>query len=109
MANIKHFADLNGETVELTTIHAIDNAKFLAAFPAITGKRYDSFSKRVGFRPGTREILPVTRSIEYKAFASKHECDDRCINATGKIMQCECSCGGKNHGKGAFNCTGSAA
>jgi hypothetical protein len=104
MAKIKYFADLNGETIELTSLHSLDNAKFAAAFPGIIGKRSDSFSKWVGFRPGTREVLPVTRSIEYKAFPSKHECDARCINATGKIMRCECSCGGKNHGKGAFSC-----
>ena len=28
-----------------------------------------------------------------------HECDPRCTGATGK--NCECSCGGKNHGMAA--------
>ena len=109
MANMKHFADLNGETTELDHIHSLDNAKFAAAFPGIAGKRCDSFSKWVGFWPGTRDLLPVTRTIEFKRFAIRHECDARCINATGRIMKCECSCGGKNHGRGAFNCTGDAA
>lgn len=27
-----------------------------------------------------------------------HECDARCVHATGHV--CECSCGGKNHGAG---------
>ena len=46
----------------------------------------------------------VERSIRYSRNPSKHECDARCINATGRVMNCECSCGGKNHGKGAFKC-----
>lgn len=48
--------------------------------------------------------VKVTRSIEMKASPSRHECDDRCLNATGRTMKCECSCGGKNHGRGAFAC-----
>ena len=44
------------------------------------------------------------RKIEYKSNPSKHECDSRCVNATGLIMKCECSCGGKNHGRGSFVC-----
>jgi len=30
--------------------------------------------------------------------SEKHTCDARCTNAIGP--SCECSCGGKNHGKG---------
>lgn len=48
--------------------------------------------------------LPANRIVNLKSNPSRHECDARCINATGKIMKCECSCGGKNHGKGAFKC-----
>lgn len=44
------------------------------------------------------------RVVNYKSFASKHECDARCINASGRTMNCECACGGKNHGKGKFKC-----
>lgn len=36
-----------------------------------------------------------------KGFTTEHVCDARCTNATGS--NCECSCGGKNHGK-AFMC-----
>lgn len=57
-----------------------------------------------GYDKVTGEWIKVTRSIKYKAFGSKHECDSRCINAAGKSMNCECACGGKNHGKGKFNC-----
>lgn len=48
--------------------------------------------------------IKVTRVIKYNAFGSKHECDARCMNASGRTMNCECSCGGINHGKGKFNC-----
>ena len=43
--------------------------------------------------------VPV-RKVEYKSNPSKHVCDARCQHATGRTMKCECSCGGKNHGKG---------
>lgn len=36
-----------------------------------------------------------------RGFKTDHVCDARCMNATGP--NCECSCGGKNHG-GAFIC-----
>ena len=102
MANIKNFSDWNGETVELVGyLFGMDNAKFAAAFPGIKGKMWDSYSKRVGYSADKR-LLPVTRSVEYKKFPSKHVCDARCVHATGKIMRCECSCGGKNHGKGSL-------
>ena len=48
--------------------------------------------------------VSADRAVEYKASPSLHQCDDRCINATGRVMKCECSCGGKNHGRGAFMC-----
>lgn len=41
---------------------------------------------------------PVSRN--WKAlkgtFSAKHECNAKCLASTGH--QCECSCGGKNHG-----------
>jgi hypothetical protein len=53
---------------------------------------------------GWTGYVKVERSIRYKSNPSRHECDARCVNATGRVMNCECSCGGKNHGKGAFKC-----
>ncbi len=106
---LKYFADFGGETIELEHPHGLENAKFATAFPGLKGRRYDSFMMMVGYRAGTREVLPVTRAINYKAFPSKHVCDARCMNASGRTMNCECSCGGKNHGKGTFNCTAEAA
>ena len=98
MANIKHFADWNGQTVELSGIHGMRNAAFVATFN-IKGRWYDSFSRLVGYAPDSNTILPVTRVVEFKSNPSRHECDARCLHAKGKIMRCECSCGGKNHGK----------
>jgi hypothetical protein len=58
-----------------------------------------------GFDAATRAWVKTNRTVEYKTSnPSKHVCDDRCINASGRTMKCECSCGGKNHGRGAFNC-----
>jgi hypothetical protein len=100
MASIRYFSDLNGETVQVEHPHGMDNAPYAAAFPGVKGRKYDSFSRFVGYRPGTREVLPVTRTIEFKNNPSLHVCSSKCMNATGK--SCECSCGGKNHGAGGF-------
>jgi hypothetical protein len=107
MANMKSFSDHNGRTVELKSIFSIRNAEFAARFPGVKGRRCDSFSMWVGLAEGAArtDALPVTRTVEFKAFPSRHECDSRCLNATGKIMRCECSCGGKNHGKGTLQCS----
>jgi hypothetical protein len=103
MATIKYFADVNGDTTELRDPHGLPNADFVARFPGVAGKRYDSFSMLVGFPiDGSRELYPVTRRIEYKSFPSRHVCDARCMYARGRTMNCECSCGGKNHGKGGL-------
>jgi hypothetical protein len=40
--------------------------------------------------------VPVTQVI---AYTSTKKCDARCVNA--KRHDCECSCGGKNHGTAA--------
>jgi hypothetical protein len=50
---------------------------------------------------GWTGYVAADRKIEFKSNPSRHECDSRCVNATGLIMKCECSCGGKNHGRGS--------
>jgi hypothetical protein len=50
---------------------------------------------------GWKGFTAVERAVEFKSNPSRHVCDDRCVNATGRIMKCECSCGGKNHGRGS--------
>ena len=92
MANIKYFADLaGGATLEFSKVD------------------YRSRKDIRGYDHASGQWVRCTRTVEFKANASRHECDARCINATGLIMKCECSCGGKNHGKGAFSCLPVAA
>ena len=82
MANFRYFADLDGRTVQFDRVD------------------YRSKSDIRGYDTITKAWLKVDRSVEYKARPSKHECDARCIHATGRTMRCECSCGGSNHGRG---------
>jgi hypothetical protein len=96
MANLKYFATCQGQPVQLSKVwHS----------GAVSTKARE-FS---GICEACSQRHQAEREIEYRAFASKHTCDDRCINATGRVMKCECSCGGKNHGKGAFSCVPVAA
>jgi len=53
----------------------------------------------------TKNYVPVERTVRYKSNPSKHICDTRCMFAKGRTMNCECSCGGKNHGNGGFQAT----
>lgn len=92
MANIKYFADMfNGETLEFKKVDYVSNKDIR------------------GYDPVSNAWVQCTRKVEYKQYPSKHACDARCIYATGRIMKCECSCGGKNHGKGSITCLSGAA
>lgn len=87
--------------VELRGSYPLPRETVRAQFPTGTIKRYDSFSLLVGAVDGkysTSEFLPVTRIVRYNEAGSKHKCDGRCLNA--KRGDCECSCGGRNHGLG---------
>jgi hypothetical protein len=86
MAKIIHFADTSTGTLSFDRVD------------------YRGKEGKFGYDAVSKSWIKVTRSVEYKSFASKHVCDARCYNADGRIMKCECSCGGKNHGKGRFNC-----
>jgi hypothetical protein len=90
MANIKYFADTAAGTLSFGRVD------------------YRGKEGKFGYDAASKSWIKVTRSVEYKSSPSRHECDARCINATGLIMKCECKCGGKNHGKGAFNCSEAA-
>lgn len=89
---------------ELRSRYSVRNARFAELFPGIKGKRDDSFNMLVGFPAGVpfrsdgTGSLPIIRTIFFKKNPSLHKCDARCLNATGH--NCECSCGGKNHGAG---------
>jgi hypothetical protein len=99
--NAKYFS---ADGTELKGPFGLENKKFSALFPGVTGKRWDSFSMLCAFPDGSRYTLsgegsmPVSRVIYYKSNPSLHKCDARCLNAKGR--NCECACGGRNHGAG---------
>jgi hypothetical protein len=86
MANYRFFADLADGTIVQSNNKA-DYDHGTNQMPRI----WDT---------ATGQWLRCTRVVIRKSMPSNHECDARCMNATGRTMQCECSCGGKNHGKG---------
>lgn len=90
MAKHLFFADLQDGTVAMTVDRADYDLPGRNAMPRI-------WTKETGW-------VRATRVVVRKSMPSNHECDARCMNATGRTMQCECSCGGKNHGKGRLNC-----
>lgn len=91
MANIKYFAEVDGETVQLSAIWHNGSA------------RRPQPQHFTGLTPAGARVT-AQRMITYKSNPSRHECDARCQNAQGRTMNCECSCGGKNHGKGFLVC-----
>ena len=86
MARVLYFGECNGQPVRLANPY--HDGSWSRAAKAFRG------------RCDAGHDHQVTRIIEYKPNPSRHACDARCLNATGKVMRCECSCGGKNHGRG---------
>lgn len=86
MANIRYFAEVGGEAVQLSGIWHVSGS----------GRRAAHFT---GLTPDGQRVQ-ADRMVIRKAAPSNHVCDARCMNATGRSMQCECSCGGRNHGRG---------
>lgn len=86
MSGYRYFATCGGSPVQLANI-------------AHTGN-YSRAQDFTGNCPACGERHTAERKIDYKRNPSKHVCDARCMNASGKIMRCECSCGGLNHGRG---------
>ena len=84
MANMKHFAEFNGQAVLLSSVW--HDGSVSASARHFSGLTPD----------GAR--VQCSRVIEFKSNPSLHKCDDRCLTAKG--FKCECSCGGKNHGRG---------
>lgn len=97
MSTVKYFSG----TTELDSIWPLAKARFFAIGGIASKHNYcDSFSRYVGHpKTGPNATLPLTRRIVRKANPSNHKCDARCMNAKG--MNCECSCGGSNHGIGS--------
>ena len=82
MANYKYFADLADKTIEFKQVDYRKDGAY-------------------GYDAESRQWVKISRKVIFRPNPSRHECDSRCMTATGKTMQCECACGGKNHGKAA--------
>ena len=88
MASFRYFADIGGQTVALANV-------FHDGHISTKARHF------IGFTPDGHKIN-ATRAIEFKRNPKLHACGPRCLNATG--FQCECSCGGRNHGAANFAC-----
>jgi hypothetical protein len=89
---IKYFAG----DIELTSVR-YDGAQAWGVNPANPPTFDRAAAKWVGY-------VRAERKVEIKRNPSRHACDDRCVNATGRVMRCECACNGRNHGRGAIKC-----
>lgn len=99
MARYAYFADMpDGRVLEWR-----DGRDKRGNVTAAEGVAYVGRGQFVGYVG--RDAVPITRRVELKPAPSRHECDARCLNATGRTMRCECACGGRNHGRGAIACT----
>ena len=109
MADVRYFND----DTQLQGLHEIKQAEFDVLFPGSKAIRWSYGYRLVGMPVGVDRaydhankrwspegLLPAERCVTYKSRPSRHVCDARCMGATGKTMNCECSCGGKNHGRG---------
>lgn len=92
MAKVTYYS---GETV-INGVYPIPNAKFLEIGGVYSRHNYyDGFRRMAGEVNGA--VVPVTRKVFFKSNPSMHKCGAKCLHAKGH--DCECECGGKNHGK----------
>lgn len=114
MARFVYFADLpNGEVLEWSDRREKfgEDRMGCALYREVTAKvgmflptaNPAAGNKLCGYHPELGRV-EITRKVILKVSPSRHDCDARCMNASGRNMACECSCGGKNHGRGAFVC-----
>jgi len=94
MSTIKYFA---GER-ELTRVYHVGPYANAASFRGYPEGVEPVFVPGLGWTGS----VAADRMVTYKSNPSRHACDARCMNATGRMMKCECSCGGKNHGRGCM-------
>jgi hypothetical protein len=84
---LRYFATVNSETVQFDRV---DNRNQ-------STKCDDTW----GWHAPAGRWIKIERVVSYKSNnPSDHVCDARCMGATGRTMNCECACGGKNHGRG---------
>jgi len=89
MAKFLFFADLPNGEMAMT----VDRADYDMG----DGKMPRIWTEATGW-------VRCTRVVQRKSNPSMHKCDTRCMFAQGRTMNCECACGGKNHGKGNIVC-----
>jgi hypothetical protein len=98
MADIRYFA---GDKRLTRVRHDGSNSTRPSAFSGLPEGVEPEYIPGEGWVGG---LVQADRAVRYKSNPSRHECDARCMNATGRTMNCECSCGGKNHGRGGLVC-----
>jgi hypothetical protein len=107
----KYFIDLsNGETLQISQkqVETISADIYQRIFGKPASKRSTVVCRVSADTEGAVKYFDtyythVTRVVKFNnlplALGTAHECDSRCLHATGRVMNCECACGGKNHGK----------
>lgn len=84
--------EVSGNNVEIVS-------EFTWSVYGVAGVPFPAKKGKVAFvYQGPNGEKQVARLIDYNQNGSKHVCDSRCLNAKGG--NCECSCGGANHGAG---------
>lgn len=104
MSSDKYFTTCNGSTVIVKAAGYIALGEYgLTELPkhvermtvACGGGRPPLYHYLAG-RCACGSMHFVERAIRRPNTPSNHKCDSRCVNARGR--NCECSCGGQNHG-----------
>jgi len=100
---IKHFAECPCcSLVELQRIQWADTRDFerIMGRAVLAGEKLarEGCLFAFGSCATCARILPSSRRIHYSKNPSRHVCNSKCMGAVGP--NCECSCGGKNHGAG---------
>ncbi len=117
MTNFAYFADLaDGTVLEFRTRrvkvgedrtgaprYRIEEPRVGLMIPRVPVPGYVSGNALCGY-DRERGWVQITRTVQMKSSPSRHECDARCMSASGRSMNCECACGGRNHGRDAFVC-----
>jgi hypothetical protein len=104
MANVKYFGTCNGTTVELLNPGYADRKRDFERMigrPMVAGEKLvrDCQLFALGTCPTCGAKHVAERVIRYGSQPKLHNCSDRCMSAKGH--DCECLCGGANHGKAA--------
>jgi hypothetical protein len=92
---VKYFGECAGAVVELSSIEWLP---LLVHMPC-DGKLVRDYGRHaVGSCSSCKAKHPARRRISYVPSSSPHVCNSLCMSARGP--NCECRCGGKNHGAG---------